>query len=892
MHCRLFGTLVVVGVVARAANAQAAVTVTGTVFVDANGDGLVSPGEAAMPGVIVAWETTAFATTDAQGRYSLSVPGDGIVWVRTPDGFAPAPTWRAVSVAGGNTTVDLPLTPSRATGEVVFLDAADSHVGVTTTDEVRFAMTAAASLVPAPHFLTIVGDLTDRTDDAQFKALADAQSGMGIPFVPIVGNHDWYDGGAAYRKRLGPPMYSFDTGGVHFVVLNMMASEGDRLGFVARDLAMPRSGIVAAFQHSPPPDAFADKLAAAGVEYLFTGHAHANKVTHHGSLLELNTEPIVFGGLDFTPAGYRVVGLVNGELRSTHHVTVERPVLTLSFPRPGSCVDAGTIELAVAAEVGPSTTTVTVTIDGDPPTPLHARGGGWDYTGTVALAAGTHTVVVTATSGGQTWTETDRVCARPAVAAAPAGPEWPQLGATSVHQGATPTRLRPPLRNVWARALGGHVFGGSPVVAGGLVYAPVVDLADGTMGGVVALDLLTGAEVWAARAGSVRNAPAVADGRVMFATTDGVLHAVDAATGHEQWTLDLGQGSDDLLSWLYAAPTVDQGLVYIGGQRKIVAADVRTGAVVWSHDPNEMIWAVTLSSMAVGGGVGVGVVGRGGQGVLGWDGLDGAPLWTIGPPVSSAVMAAPVIDGDKVYLTNFESHICAADLLTGQIGWATKLYDSASDFRYGIVGTPALAGGRLFVPTPKDDLFAVDAASGRALWHISAEPTIIRPLPYGQAGARAFLAAPAVTGDLVWVGGADGILRAVDAATGTMAWSADLGTPILSGVVPSPPYLVVGTFDGTVRALTEDPQPPPMSVEGGGCAVGGGASGDGLAVLLLIVAVVRPRRRPPRARGDGRAARRDRRQPLPRWGGPDARACEGGDLATASTRTRVRAVCR
>ncbi|HKA86817.1 MAG TPA: PQQ-binding-like beta-propeller repeat protein, partial [Haliangiales bacterium] len=78
-------------------------------------------------------------------------------------------------------------------------------------------------------------------------------------------------------------------------------------------------------------------------------------------------------------------------------------------------------------------------------------------------------------------------------------------------------------------------------------------------------------------------------------------------------------------------------------------------------------------------------------------------------------------------------------------------------------------------------------------------------------------------------------------------WSTDLGAPILGGVVPSPPYLYVGTYDGTIRALVSDkavPAAPTPKPDASGCQVGGG--GGWLLVAMLLAALRRRARRLPR----------------------------------------------
>ena len=445
--------------------------------------------------------------------------------------------------------------------------------------------------------------------------------------------------------------------------------------------------------------------------------------------------------------------------------------------------------------------------------------------------------------------------------------DWTQLQGSPLHAGATALVIAPPLHVEWARSVGGHLMGGPPVVAEGRVFVPVVDLADETAGGVVALDARTGAPAWEVRTGAaVRNSPAVADGVCVFGASDGVVHAVGAQTGSPLWTVDLGAGVREMSSFLYAAPTIADGVVYVGIQRRYVALDLMTGETIWSSDPGSPVWAVTYSAAAIGGGVGVSLVGRGKEGVFGFDAASGAELWRILAPISTAVNASPIIQGDTVFLANVESHVCAVDLVTGTVAWSHLLYDLGYvDWALGIMATPALADGRLFVPTPREYLYAVDAGSGRELWKLGSATGVIHPLPYGTL-AGGYTASPVVTGDVVWAGGVDGVLRAARASSGELLWSRDLGAPILTGPVPAGGWLFVGTWDGTVRALAPgDPAEqifPPVD-PGCECAlgrrrggVGGGAGGALLALLAAAAlgAVGRGRRQ----RGDAASCARMR----------------------------------
>jgi quinohemoprotein ethanol dehydrogenase len=136
----------------------------------------------------------------------------------------------------------------------------------------------------------------------------------------------------------------------------------------------------------------------------------------------------------------------------------------------------------------------------------------------------------------------------------------------------------------------------TPIVVDGVMYT------SGYVGLVYALDAATGREIWRfdphPSVQSMRNpccdavnrGVAVWEGRVYVASVDGRLHSLDAATGHEVWSVDTFiDHAPDYAST--GAPIVAHHVVVIGnsggdmergGVRGYVSAyDLRTGALRW-----------------------------------------------------------------------------------------------------------------------------------------------------------------------------------------------------------------------------------------------------------------------------------------------------------------------
>src|SRR6185436_6926334 len=240
-----------------------AVSVHGVVYIDRNGDHVRQDNEPAVPDAIVMLDSGAMvARTNGKGAYSIEAPaGGGIVWVHVPAGFRPGPVWTRV---GGTADLPLvPLTPEEDARPLVFVVAADSHMwtgdGPWTGGDLADGIDQAISLATPPRFFTIVGDVTQSDRPEQFQRVEEALAGISVPWIPVAGNHDWYDGGKAWRARWGPDSYSFDVGELHVVVWDTNLPDEEQLAFFRADLAsVAPETVVVALGHASPTDGVAE----------------------------------------------------------------------------------------------------------------------------------------------------------------------------------------------------------------------------------------------------------------------------------------------------------------------------------------------------------------------------------------------------------------------------------------------------------------------------------------------------------------------------------------------------------------------------------------------------------------------------------------------------------
>lgn len=814
-------------------------SVRGVVYADLNGNGRQDANEPGVGSAIVAYETTAFVTADSTGHFTLPLPepATGNVWVRVPDGYAPGPVW---AKASGATSIALGVRPIAApTAPLTFVVASDTHLTSAQPFAHDLATVArnATALVPPPAFFLIAGDITQGGSTDDFSLARAQLSGLGVPFVPVPGNHDCYYGCDDWDSEIGPGNYSFDIAGVHFVVWNMALQDYEIEDYLTAELAhVDPAMTIVALGHAPPSPAVIATLRTLGVDYVMTGHTHTNRMIDHDGMIELNSEPLLMGGLDFTPGGYRVVSIAAGKLRAYHRTVVDRPFLQLMSPVRGQCIAPDGDIALVAAEIDAGALEVSAAIDGGSRICGIAKGG-WVYSlPTPELAAGTHTLDVTATSASGAHAAkhaTFSVCTEPS----PILPstDWAQPGGDATHAGAVAAALAPPLVPRWSQQIGGHALQQAPVIAGGLVIETASDLGDETTGGVVAIDIATGEQVWRTPA-ITRGGPLVIGSVVVVAELDGEVLGLDLDTGDVRWTTSLADG----ISYIEAAPAADDGEVFIGNEHKFARLDPETGAPNWVDDPitDPDDYFTTDDAMAIGSGFVIGSLSREG-GVSAWDRDTGALVWNVtATDETEGVNGSPVIVGNVVYVVDSTGGVTAYELATGTKKWRVRVdsHVAADSWSYAIASAPAISGHVIVVPTMYGDLVALDTRAGKQLWRHTAEAGPLRTTHYRGSGMAGYEASPVITHDVVWAADTAGVLVALDLETGRELWKTALGAPVLAPLAVADGWLVAATYDGTVHAwslpygssVTDALEPA------SGCCGARSDSRGGLAIAALV----------------------------------------------------------
>lgn len=230
----------------------------------------------------------------------------------------------------------------------------------------RKAIEIANQMNPKPKFFVVCGDLVDAMPgqinrEAQVKDLKNCFKDLTneIPLVCVCGNHDVGDNPTPdsvddYKSKFGDDYYTFDCGGVLFIVLNsqyykertlvqdLASAQDEWLEKVIQNAKNYKHVVV--FQHIPwfllNPDEdddvyfniekslrmkMLDQLYNAGVRYIFCGHWHRNAGGKYKDL-ELVVTSAIGAQLGNDKSGFRIVKVFEDSIQHKYYSLDQVPL--------------------------------------------------------------------------------------------------------------------------------------------------------------------------------------------------------------------------------------------------------------------------------------------------------------------------------------------------------------------------------------------------------------------------------------------------------------------------------------------------------------------------------------------------------------------------------------
>ena len=302
------------------------------------------------------------------------------------------------------------------------------------------------------------------------------------------------------------------------------------------------------------------------------------------------------------------------------------------------------------------------------------------------------------------------------------------------------------------------------------------------------------------------------------------------------WTQDLGQPTR-------SPPTVADGVLYIGGNFKVLALDTETGGPIWelqTSGPAHHSLAVAGTNLYVG---------LQDHRLLALDRRSGEIRWAFS--AQGPVTTSPLVSDGIVYFGAADQFIYALDASDGDVIWKEEIEGT-------VRSSVAIYDGKLFAGDSEGNLHILNARTGQELLRFrtsdpaSSAPVIGNGLAYfasgGQlyavdAGARdipgqyqiktvwsqfwvwrmpgiprppaqkggmwrfstvksaGIVAAPAVNTDAFYVGDSEGNFYAADALKGDKLWRFQAGIGILGSPVTLGDRVYFGDENGVLYSL-------------------------------------------------------------------------------------------
>lgn len=283
---------------------------------------------------------------------------------------------------------------------------------------------------------------------------------------------------------------------------------------------------------------------------------------------------------------------------------------------------------------------------------------------------------------------------------------------------------------------------------------------------VYALDIEDGDFVWKyPTEGGIASSPCVQDGMVVFGSTDHVIYSVDLHTGRLLWTMPTD-------GRVYSSAFSELGHFFIGSDdHHLYAIHQSSGRKAWSYGADGEIRSqpfvndtLVLFSCQIG--------------MVYALGLDRKMRWRFRS--RRGILASPIINDGLVFIGSLDWSFYALD---ARSGWAAWKYRTGG----GIASTATIWEDLVFFGSADGYVYALDKSEGRVVWRYETE---------GQVTAT-----PAVYEGGVYIGGVDGALYCLDARTGSLRWRYQTDGPITAQPKIADGVVYFGSSDRYVYAI-------------------------------------------------------------------------------------------
>lgn len=341
---------------------------------------------------------------------------------------------------------------------------------------------------------------------------------------------------------------------------------------------------------------------------------------------------------------------------------------------------------------------------------------------------------------------------------------------------------------LWQTTVGvggdGQRLGLKPAVYQGQVFA-----AD-SEGVVTALDATTGSKLWQTELElPVSGGPGAGEDLVVVGTENGRVIALEQSSGKERW-------SARVTSEILSTPAIGQGRVVIHTiDGRLFGLDSKTGEQQWRYDRDTAILTLRGSSSPVINGDRI-ICGFSGGKLVSLSIADGLVDWDATVKVPSGrselerladIDGDPLVHGGAVYVATYQGSVAAVGLVSGRLVWKQD---------FSSYGGVAANWRNIYLSNDKGHVMALDPDNGVTVWQ--------QQQLFGRA-----LSTPAVLNDYLAVGDKEGYVHLLHTDDGKIVGRFRVGSePIVAQPIEQNGVLYVFGSGGEIAAvsLTEQEQ--------------------------------------------------------------------------------------
>lgn len=803
---------------------------TGTVFVDANENGLFDEGEKVLNDISVS-DGLNVTQTDNKGSYLLpGHPKERFIFITTPSGYKTNNAYYC-RIEKGKTNYDFALYPYhggiKKDGTHKFIHISDTEISEKEGHDNWVNNLRGYSANEGVAFIIHTGDICYIPGLDNHIKIMNSYNMVHTQVFYCIGNHDLVKGAYGeehFEELYGPSFYSFEVGNVHYIVTPMFGGDywpsyrrkevyqwiKNDLKYVSKDKA------IYVFNHSIADDTETFRLNISDTESVdlvahnlkawLYGHWHVNHIHKHAKtgVYSICSSTPIRGGIDHAASAFRVMTVDSkGDFTSNlRYCYIDKSLYVPSLENMQAPVLAsGAVPLSVNAysTVSPIKSIVYSCYHAGRKIiikkPLTQKTD-FNWYAEMPISAEMNNKLVTTiveahfANGEIIKTERSFIYQKNDSNKIRLNGEWTNLLGSPQHAGVINDTLAVPLRLAWIKNVGSNIYMASPLIYKNNLIVASVDDNESGKAEIVSMDAITGNIEWRYSVqASIRSSIAITSDLVFAQDVHGILYAIHAENGNLAWKKDLGIS---MIPPLNDGLVANNGIVYAGTGKSLFALKAATGEKIWRNEDWGRGEGCT-ATLSLNRNTLIGHAHWGG--LYANDAATGKMLWGTEDGELRHRSCSPAMIGDVFYLISAESFFIM-ESKTGRILARKNL-----GYNVNVTSTPLVTNTEIIFGTSDKGIIALDRETLVEKWNFKSKPAMIYSSPYVRNPAMTIETSPVLSGNTIFVGASDGTLYALDRKSGKQLWKHDTGAPIFATASISGNTLYIVDFAGNVYAF-------------------------------------------------------------------------------------------